>query len=218
MQTVTYSASGRVTKPGDPAAFVDWDNWVASRVTERICRHDRDDEGFRADHSASWPGGDEGPGNLLSLCPYGTCWRRPPAQRTVQRRVTRDKGGCTLEAAQLSGPRSQAQPRNAAAGWTHTQRARSCATLSSPARQPGCVPWSPGTPSPAGKVSSPPPRPRCRMTGRCVMREAGSITSVAMPGWLEADATTIAPSIGSRVAAPWPTFRSTPKTCRAKLR
>lgn len=119
-QTVTYSTFGQVTKPGDPAEFANWDNWVASRVTERSTA-------MTAMMKASGlttplPGlvDMKDQGTFFPCAPYGTCWtpsKLPSEQLSAEEPETTHDA--PHEAAQLSDPRSQpASPMPQAVGPT----------------------------------------------------------------------------------------------------
>jgi hypothetical protein len=104
IETVSYSAFGRVTRHGDPAAFADWDNWVGSRVAERTDTMTAMMEATGL--TAPLPGlaDMKDQGTFFPCAPYGTCWtpsHLPSEQLSSQAPET------THEGAQLPAPHSQ---------------------------------------------------------------------------------------------------------------
>jgi FecR protein len=74
LQTVTYSASGQVTKPSDPAEFGGWDNWVASRVTERSATMTAMMKASGLTTPLPGLADMKDQGTFFPCAPYGTCW------------------------------------------------------------------------------------------------------------------------------------------------
>ena len=164
-----------------------------------ICHHDRDDEGFRAYHSASRPGRHERPGNLLSLRPLRNLLGAvQPAQRTNKRRVARDKHDVPFEAAQISVP----PPQPASAMPQPVGPKPSAPVLRDtffpcpPTRVRSLVARDPITGRQNVLYSTTTTMP---MTGQCVMPEPGSITSIAtLGGWRQK-----APSLPGPLGQEW---------------
>jgi FecR protein len=73
-QTVTYSAFGEATKPSDPAEFADWDNWVASRVTERSATMTAMMKASGLTTPLPGLADMKDQGTFFPCAPYGTCW------------------------------------------------------------------------------------------------------------------------------------------------
>jgi hypothetical protein len=112
LETVTYSAAGRVAKPADPAQFADWDNWVANRVTERstIMTAMMKASGLTAPLPGLADMKDQG--TFFPCAPYGTCWT--PSHLPSEQLSAPEP---THEAAQISAPHSQsASPTPQAVG------------------------------------------------------------------------------------------------------
>jgi FecR protein len=73
-QTVTYSAFGEATKPSDPVDFGDWDNWVASRVTERSATMTAMMKASGLTTPLPGLADMKDQGTFFPCAPYGTCW------------------------------------------------------------------------------------------------------------------------------------------------
>jgi hypothetical protein len=108
LQTVTYNATGQATKPSDPASFGDWDNWVASRVTERSANMTAVMKASGLTSPLPGLADMNGQGTFFPCAPYGTCWAPSnlPSERVSDRssETTPDE---PFETAQLSVPLSQ---------------------------------------------------------------------------------------------------------------
>jgi FecR protein len=105
LQTVTYSASGRVTKPSDPAEFGDWDNWVASRVGERSAAMTAMMKASGLTTPLPGMADMKDQGTFFPCAPYGTCWlpsSLPSEQFSAESPQTKEDA--PFEAAQLSVP------------------------------------------------------------------------------------------------------------------
>jgi hypothetical protein len=72
--TVTYSAFGDATKPSDPVDFADWDNWVASRVTERSATMSAMMKASGLTTPLPGLADMKDQGTFFPCAPYGTCW------------------------------------------------------------------------------------------------------------------------------------------------
>ncbi len=207
LQTVTYSGSGRVTKSSDPAEFRDWDNWVAGRVDERSAAMTAMMKASGLTSPLPGMADMNGQGTFFPCAPYGTCWAPSnlPSER-VSARSPEASLDEPFEAAQLSLPPSQpgsAMPQTVSPKPNNTPVMRDTFFPCPPTRVRSMVARDPITGKQNVLYST---MTQCRMTGRSVMREPGSITSAATPGWLEAKGTITARSTGSRTGAPWPMF------------
>jgi hypothetical protein len=102
--TVTYSAFGEATKPSASVDFGDWDNWVASRVTERSATMTAM---MRASGlTTPLPGlaDMKDQGTFFPCAPYGTCW----APSNLPLGAAHDTGQLSNAPSQPASPMPQA--------------------------------------------------------------------------------------------------------------
>ena len=104
-ETTIYSPLAQVTEPSDPAAFAEWDNWVAKRVAERDAAMSAVMKASGLDSPLPGLADMNGQGTFFPCEPYGTCWA--PAHLPGQPAEAQISPQISSPQSQSSGPIAQ---------------------------------------------------------------------------------------------------------------